>query len=86
MEKTGSSNSFLLETLDELGEDDFKRFKHKLKRIPLEEGYQVIPWGRLEKGDRVDVTDLLTSHYGERYGVEVTVQVLRDISHRDLAE
>ncbi|XP_065259559.1 up-regulator of cell proliferation-like [Emys orbicularis] len=86
MEKTGSSNSLLLETLDDLGEDDLKRFKHKLKRIQLERGYQAIPWGRLEKGDPVDVTDLLISHYGERYGVEVTVQVLREIKHRALAE
>uniref|UniRef100_A0A674IU28 Pyrin domain-containing protein n=1 Tax=Terrapene triunguis TaxID=2587831 RepID=A0A674IU28_9SAUR len=76
---TGSSNSLLLETLDDLGEDDLKRFKHKLKRMQLEKGYQAIPWGRLEKGDPVDVTDLLISHYGERYGVEVAVQVLREI-------
>ncbi|XP_065435556.1 up-regulator of cell proliferation-like isoform X1 [Chrysemys picta bellii] len=86
MEKTGSSNSLLLETLDDLGEDDLKRFKHKLKRIQLEKGYQAIPWGRLEKGDPVDVTDLLIRHYGERYGVEVAVQVLREIKHRALAE
>uniref|UniRef100_A0A674IVW8 PYD and CARD domain containing n=1 Tax=Terrapene triunguis TaxID=2587831 RepID=A0A674IVW8_9SAUR len=83
---TGSSNSLLLETLDDLGEDDLKRFKHKLKRMQLEKGYQAIPWGRLEKGDPVDVTDLLISHYGERYGVEVAVQVLREIKHRALAE
>ncbi|CAM4679857.1 unnamed protein product [Lepidochelys kempii] len=86
MEKTGSSNSFLLETLDALGEDDLKRFKYKLKWIRPEKGYRAIPWGQLEKGDRMAVTDLLISHYGERYGVKVTVQVLRDISQRQLAE
>uniref|UniRef100_A0A674IZD1 PYD and CARD domain containing n=1 Tax=Terrapene triunguis TaxID=2587831 RepID=A0A674IZD1_9SAUR len=80
------AQQFALETLDDLGEDDLKRFKHKLKRMQLEKGYQAIPWGRLEKGDPVDVTDLLISHYGERYGVEVAVQVLREIKHRALAE
>nr|XP_014425403.2 up-regulator of cell proliferation-like [Pelodiscus sinensis] len=86
MEKTGDSSSSLLETLDELGEKDLKRFKYKLRRIQLKEGYQAIPWSQLEKGDQVDVTDLLIRHCGEPYGVEVAVQVLRDIHHRDLAE
>ncbi|TFJ97820.1 G patch domain and ankyrin repeat-containing protein 1 [Platysternon megacephalum] len=47
---------------------------------------QAIPWGQLEKGDPVDVTDLLISHYREHYGVEVAVKVLRDIRQRQLAE
>ncbi|XP_039389819.1 up-regulator of cell proliferation-like [Mauremys reevesii] len=82
----GTGRDHLLETLDDLRKDDLKRFKHKLRVIQMEEGYQAIPWGRLEKGDPVDVTDLLISHCGERYGVEVAVKVLRDIRQRQLAE
>ncbi|KAM9147487.1 up-regulator of cell proliferation-like isoform 1-T1 [Pangshura tecta] len=84
MEKTG--RDLLLEALDDLGEDNFKRFKNKLRAARLEERYKAISWRQLEKGDPVDVSNLLISHYGERYGVEVTVQVLGDINQRDLAE
>ncbi|XP_030418104.1 pyrin-like [Gopherus evgoodei] len=84
MEKT--ERNLLLEALDDLGEDNFKRFKNKLRAAPLEERYKAISWLQLEKGDPVDVSNLLISHYGERYGVEVTVQVLGDINQRDLAE
>uniref|UniRef100_A0A8C4WDH2 Apoptosis-associated speck-like protein containing a CARD n=1 Tax=Gopherus evgoodei TaxID=1825980 RepID=A0A8C4WDH2_9SAUR len=81
-----SERNLLLEALDDLGEDNFKRFKNKLRAAPLEERYKAISWLQLEKGDPVDVSNLLISHYGERYGVEVTVQVLGDINQRDLAE
>uniref|UniRef100_A0A8C4W886 Pyrin domain-containing protein n=1 Tax=Gopherus evgoodei TaxID=1825980 RepID=A0A8C4W886_9SAUR len=83
---SGCTQNLLLEALDDLGEDNFKRFKNKLRAAPLEERYKAISWLQLEKGDPVDVSNLLISHYGERYGVEVTVQVLGDINQRDLAE
>uniref|UniRef100_A0A8C0GU99 Apoptosis-associated speck-like protein containing a CARD n=1 Tax=Chelonoidis abingdonii TaxID=106734 RepID=A0A8C0GU99_CHEAB len=73
MEKTG--RDLLLE-----------RFKNKLRAAPLEERYKAISWRQLEKGDPVDVSNLLISHYGECYGMEVTVQVLGDINQRNLAE
>ncbi|CAM4685212.1 unnamed protein product [Lepidochelys kempii] len=50
----------------------------------LGRGYKAISWGHLEKGD--PVSNLLISHDGERYRVELTVQVLGDINQRDLAE
>uniref|UniRef100_A0A8C4Y261 Apoptosis-associated speck-like protein containing a CARD n=1 Tax=Gopherus evgoodei TaxID=1825980 RepID=A0A8C4Y261_9SAUR len=61
----GTGRDLLLETLDDLRKDDLKRLKHKLRVTWLEEGYQAIPWGQLEKGDPMDVTDLLISHCGE---------------------
>ncbi|EMP29394.1 Pyrin [Chelonia mydas] len=84
MERTG--RALLLEALDDLGWGDLKRFKKKLRAAQLEKGYKAIPWGQLEKGDPVDVSNLLISHYGECYGVEVTVQVLGDINQRGSAE
>uniref|UniRef100_A0A8C4WD13 Apoptosis-associated speck-like protein containing a CARD n=1 Tax=Gopherus evgoodei TaxID=1825980 RepID=A0A8C4WD13_9SAUR len=62
----GTGRDLLLETLDDLRKDDLKRLKHKLRVTWLEEGYQAIPWGQLEKGDPMDVTDLLISHCGEQ--------------------
>ncbi|CAM2115016.1 unnamed protein product [Caretta caretta] len=84
MEKTVTD--LLLETLEELGKDDLKRFKWKLKEIKVENQYNNIPWGKLETARPVDVAKELLNYYGEHYRVEVTIQVLRSIHRRDLAD
>ncbi|CAM4679304.1 unnamed protein product [Lepidochelys kempii] len=84
MEKTVTD--LLLETLEELGKDDLKRFKWKLKEIKVENQYNNIPWGKLETACPVDVAKELLNYYGEHYRVEVTIQVLRSIHRRDLAD
>ncbi|XP_039389998.1 apoptosis-associated speck-like protein containing a CARD [Mauremys reevesii] len=76
----------LVDTLEELGQDQFKRFKTKLNVFPVKEGYSNIPRGRLEKADVLDVCDMLISYYQEDYVVEVTVAVLTDINMWDLAD
>uniref|UniRef100_A0A8C0J3W9 Pyrin domain-containing protein n=1 Tax=Chelonoidis abingdonii TaxID=106734 RepID=A0A8C0J3W9_CHEAB len=76
----------LLETLEELGKDDLKRFKWKLKEIKVENQYNNIPWGKLETARPVDIAKELLNYYGEHYRVEVTIQVLRSIHRRDLAD
>ncbi|XP_030418413.1 apoptosis-associated speck-like protein containing a CARD isoform X4 [Gopherus evgoodei] len=75
----------LVDTLEELGQDQFKKFKTKLNAFPVREGYGNIPRGRLEKADALDVCDKLISFYREEYAVEVTVEVLTDINERELA-
>nr|XP_023969692.1 up-regulator of cell proliferation-like [Chrysemys picta bellii] len=80
------TEDLLLETLDNLEEHEFKRFKFKLGKTNLKEGVQAIPCGRLEKADALDVTKLLIHYYGEQGAVEVTVKVLGHINQRDLAE
>ncbi|XP_050812965.1 apoptosis-associated speck-like protein containing a CARD isoform X2 [Gopherus flavomarginatus] len=75
----------LVDTLEELGQDQFKKFKTKLNAFPVREGYGNIPRGQLEKADAVDVCDKLISFYREEYAVEVTVEVLTHINERELA-
>lgn len=76
----------LVDTLEDLGQDQFKKFKTKLNVFPLRKGYSNIPRGRLEKADVLDVCDKLISYYLEEYAVEVTVELLTDINERELAD
>ncbi|XP_044870427.1 up-regulator of cell proliferation-like [Mauremys mutica] len=84
MEK--KTEDLLLETLDNLEEYEFKRFKFKLNEINLKEGVQAIRRRKLEKADTLDVTKLLLDHCKEQDAVKMTVEVLRHINQRDLAE
>uniref|UniRef100_A0A8C3T430 Pyrin domain-containing protein n=1 Tax=Chelydra serpentina TaxID=8475 RepID=A0A8C3T430_CHESE len=76
----------LLKTLEDLGEDELKKFKFKLHEMPLKEGYEHIGRGTLRKVDVIDLTDKLISCYEGDYAVEVTVEALKSINERDLAE
>ncbi|XP_034624066.1 up-regulator of cell proliferation-like [Trachemys scripta elegans] len=76
----------LLLTLEDLGEDELKKFKFKLHEMPLKEGYEHIGRGTLKKVDVIDLTDKLISCYEGNYAVEVTVEALKSINERDLAE
>ena len=73
----------LFETLDELGEDDFKRFKWFLKDERLEDS-STIPNSKLEKAKRWETVDLMTQNYTPPGAVEVTKQVLKKIKRSDL--
>uniref|UniRef100_A0A674KD62 Pyrin domain-containing protein n=1 Tax=Terrapene triunguis TaxID=2587831 RepID=A0A674KD62_9SAUR len=76
----------LLLTLEDLGEDELKKFKFKLHEMPLKEGYEHIGRGTLKKVDVIDLTDKLISCYEGNYAVEMTVEALKSINERDLAE
>ncbi|XP_074854408.1 interferon-induced very large GTPase 1-like [Carettochelys insculpta] len=76
----------LLGTLEDLEEDDLKKFKFKLRGMPLKEDYENICWGTLKKADAIDLTETLISYYQEDYAVEVTVEALKSVNQRDLAE
>ncbi|XP_074854390.1 apoptosis-associated speck-like protein containing a CARD [Carettochelys insculpta] len=76
----------LVDTLEELGADEFKKFKTKLNTFPVKEGFSCIPRGRLEKADVLDVCDMLISHYLEDYAVQITTKLLSDINKKDLAD
>ncbi|XP_036593752.1 apoptosis-associated speck-like protein containing a CARD [Trichosurus vulpecula] len=75
----------ILEALDNLTEDEFKRFKNKLRTVPLREGYCHLPRGPLQDLDRVDLTDKIVSYYLEGYGTELTLRVLQDIGMQEEA-
>ncbi|XP_025051503.1 apoptosis-associated speck-like protein containing a CARD [Alligator sinensis] len=75
----------LIAALDDLEDAKFREFKFKLKGFPVKSGYNRIPWGQLERADRLDLTDKLISFYQEDYAQEVTLGVLRGINMNNVA-
>ncbi|XP_047388693.1 pyrin [Sciurus carolinensis] len=84
MAKTLSDH--LLSTLEELVPYDFEKFKFKLQNTNLEKEHSRIPRGHLQMARPVRLATLLITHYGEEYAVQLTLQVLRAINQRLLAE
>lgn len=73
----------LLETLNDLGEEDIKTFKWFLQQVELLEGFPTIPKSHLDMADRLDTLDLIVQTYSE-HSVEVTKNVLTKINRNDL--
>lgn len=73
----------LLAALEDLSQEQLKRFRHKLRDAPL--NGRSIPWGRLEHSDPVDLVDKLTQFYGPEPAVGVTRKVLKKADARDVA-
>ncbi|XP_008573178.1 PREDICTED: pyrin [Galeopterus variegatus] len=84
MAKTPSDH--LLFTLEELVPYDFEKFKFKLQNTTLVKEQSRIPRGKLQTARPVKLATLLVTHYGEEYAVWLTLQVLRAINQRLLAE
>ncbi|XP_012599154.1 pyrin isoform X2 [Microcebus murinus] len=76
----------LLSTLEELVPYDLEKFKFKLQNTSLEKEHSRIPRGQLQTARPVKVATLLITYYGEEYAVRLTLQVLRAINQRLLAE
>nr|XP_033495318.1 protein NLRC3-like [Epinephelus lanceolatus] len=74
----------VLETLENLGDKDFKKFKWYLKRKVLE-GSPVIPICQLEEADRLDTVDEMVQTYTTNT-VKVTKIILRKMNRNKLVE
>ncbi|XP_037647433.1 uncharacterized protein LOC119501253 [Sebastes umbrosus] len=75
----------LLETLDDLGEEELKTFKWFLQQAEILEDFPAIQRSHLEKADRLDTLDLIVKTYNEQ-SVEVTKKVLKKINRNDLVQ
>uniref|UniRef100_A0A2K6NCB1 Pyrin n=1 Tax=Rhinopithecus roxellana TaxID=61622 RepID=A0A2K6NCB1_RHIRO len=84
MAKTPSDH--LLSTLEELVPYDFEKFKFKLQNTSVEKEHSRIPRSQIQRARPVKMASLLVTYYGEDYAVRLTLQVLRAINQRLLAE
>lgn len=75
----------LLETLDDLGEEELKTFKWFLQQAEILEDFPAIQRSRLEKADRLDTVDMIVKTYNKQ-SVEVTKIVLTKINRNDLVQ
>lgn len=75
----------LLETLDDLGDDDLKVFQWFLQQADVLEGFPAVPRSRLEKADRLDTVDQMVRTYS-RHALDVTKKVLVKINRNDLVQ
>ncbi len=69
----------LWKTLEQLKEDDFKKFKWLLKQ-------DNVSAAQLEAADRQDTVDLMAQKYGDRGALKETMKLLEKISRNDLAQ
>lgn len=76
----------ILEVLENLTCEEFKKFKLKLLTVQLRGGYERIPRGTLSLMDAIDLSDKLVSYYLEEYGTELTATVLCNMGMQELAE
>uniref|UniRef100_A0A8C0G0M3 Pyrin domain-containing protein n=1 Tax=Chelonoidis abingdonii TaxID=106734 RepID=A0A8C0G0M3_CHEAB len=74
-------NDLLLCALDELSQENFKRFKDKLSFIDFDGGGN-IPQGPLENADRIDTKNLLVKFYGEDTVLDAAIEVFTQINLR----
>uniref|UniRef100_A0A673FRJ7 Pyrin domain-containing protein n=1 Tax=Sinocyclocheilus rhinocerous TaxID=307959 RepID=A0A673FRJ7_9TELE len=75
-----SVSELLYNTLDDLVEDDLKRFRRLLKDD------KKIRAGKLENAGVTDIVDLMLECYGDDEAVKITLNILRKINQNQLAE
>ncbi|XP_028280842.1 uncharacterized protein LOC114448224 isoform X3 [Parambassis ranga] len=86
VQETSSDLQRLLNLLEELTQDELKRFKWSLQGPDQRADRPGIPWGRLETADRLDLVNLMLQTYGQQQSVAVTRSVFREMSRMDLVQ
>ncbi|KAM4667427.1 NACHT, LRR and PYD domains-containing protein 6, partial [Amazona ochrocephala] len=74
----------LLHALDDLSEADFERFRDALAHADLR-GCSPIPWGRLEKANRIQTKNLMLQRYGAEAALHAAITALEHIQLRNAA-
>ncbi|KAL0153384.1 hypothetical protein M9458_051303, partial [Cirrhinus mrigala] len=75
-----SVKQLVYDTLDDLEEEKFKRFKSYLR------GYGHIPVSVLEKADATDTVDQMLDRFGPENAVKITLDILKKMNQNHLAE
>ncbi|XP_072567055.1 NACHT, LRR and PYD domains-containing protein 3-like [Paramormyrops kingsleyae] len=75
----------LLEYLEELDDEELKKFKWKLSRTKYKQ-LKPLPRGQVKVLDRTDLADKMISYYMEAGALEVTLEILKNMNLNDLAE
>ncbi|XP_074485920.1 NACHT, LRR and PYD domains-containing protein 3-like [Sebastes fasciatus] len=77
---------YLLNTLQDLKEEQFKDFKWYLQQPDILEGYQAIQVSELEKAERRDTVHLMMNTYKLPGALKMTKKVLEKITRNDLVQ
>ncbi|XP_072574650.1 NLR family CARD domain-containing protein 3-like isoform X2 [Paramormyrops kingsleyae] len=75
----------LLDYLEELNDEELKKFKWKLSHTKYKE-LKPLPRGQVKNLDRTDLADWMISSYMEVGALEVTLDILKNMTLNDLAE
>ncbi|KAF1377976.1 hypothetical protein PFLUV_G00206400 [Perca fluviatilis] len=75
----------LLNTLEDLSDEEFKKFKWFLQQREILVGFQAIPKNQLENADRIDTVDKIIQTFSHQ-SVEVVKLVLKKTRRNDLVE
>ncbi|XP_070700447.1 E3 ubiquitin-protein ligase TRIM39-like [Pempheris klunzingeri] len=76
----------LLNTLEELRDNEFKKFKWYLQQSDILQGYQTIKGSKLEKAEGLDTVTLMVQTYKLDGALEVTKMILEKIPRKDLVQ
>uniref|UniRef100_A0A8C9XDG0 Pyrin domain-containing protein n=1 Tax=Sander lucioperca TaxID=283035 RepID=A0A8C9XDG0_SANLU len=76
----------LFNTLEDLKEEEFKKFKWCLQQQDILEGYQRIKESKLENVERQDTVDVMVKTYQLQGALKVTKKVLEKINRNDLVQ
>ncbi|XP_078138443.1 NACHT, LRR and PYD domains-containing protein 3-like [Centroberyx gerrardi] len=75
----------LLKTLEDLGDEELKKFQWFLQQDDILEGFPAIKKSRLENADRLNTVDQMVQTYNQ-HSLEVTKKVLMKINRNDLEQ
>uniref|UniRef100_A0A4X2LXZ1 Uncharacterized protein n=1 Tax=Vombatus ursinus TaxID=29139 RepID=A0A4X2LXZ1_VOMUR len=76
----------LVRYLEELTDEEFKKFKLYLEDSSPREGFLRVPRGQIKKADNTDVAELMVRHYGECEAWDVALMIWEKMGLRELWE
>lgn len=71
--------------MEELTEEEFKKFKMHLEDYPLDKEYKPIRRCKTEKADAIEIARLMVRAYEEPMALQMTVRILDRINKKNLS-